>query len=324
MNRGLAIAALALTGLLAVSSIARASSISATPGTISDTIYQEDINQNSASSLPWFYLDMATATTTVNLVITQTGSWTVEATVAVTGWPSGADLPPATALELSPDGGIHWYQTDATIRSGYCSPPPCSEGFTVSYRLDLRALGDGASSGYGNYTFGISYQLTAPDGPSSAGVSAAIAANAVASIMIYSQPTVYDSTVDQPDLSSRYFGGSRGFARFTVRVYAISDYEVSARATIAGCSGSCQPDGLLQADVYDVSTDDERCIQDQWGWQALPISGLSAAIFTGCNTMSGTPYSAVRLALRLDLANLGDSSSAWSLTFQVTVTIVER
>ncbi len=319
MAKPLVAAALILGGLLLAGTQGLASSISAIPSAIDDTIEQADL---SGSNLPYFLL---APTTTIELTTTQTGSWAVEATVAVTGWPAGADLPPATALELSPDGGMNWYQTGAIIRSGYCSAPPCSDSFTVSYRLDLRALGDGASSGSGSYAFSAGYQLTDATGPNgSASVSITIAAQEVASIMISSQPTVYDSTVDQPDLSSRYFGGSGGFAQFTVRIYAISDYEVTAQAVITGCSGSCQPDGLLEADVYDVSTDDEGCIQDQPGWQELPLSGLSAAIFTGCNTMSGTPYSTVRLALRLDLANLGDSSSAWSLTFQVTVTIVER
>lgn len=320
MNKALAIAALMLVGLLLSPTIAWASSITVSPGSISDDIYQDDLNQNNVD-LPYF---MLAPTTTVDLAITQSGSWTVEAIVSVTSWPSGADMPPATALEMSPDGGLNWYQSGATIRSGYCGSLPCNESFTVSYRLDLGALGDGTSSSHGSYTFDISYQLTAPDGSFSDAVSAAITADAVASIGIYSQPTIYDSTVDQPDLSSRYFGGSGGFARFSVQVYAISNYEVRAQATITGCSGSCQPDGLLEADVYNVSTDDEHCIVDAWGWQELPISGLSAAIFTGCNTMSGTPYSAVRLALRLDLANLGDSSIAWSLDFQVTVTITER
>jgi len=323
MSKVLAIAAMALIGLLLVPAIGWASSISATPGTISDTIYQSDINQNN-SSLPWFLLDTTTASTTVNGTITQTGAWSVAATVSVMGRPTGADTPPNTALEMSPDGGSNWYQSGDTIYSGSCTSPPCSDSFTVWYRLNLSALGDGASSSHGNYSFSVEYQLTdAAGADGSASVSVTISAQEVASIRIFSQPTD-GSSVDQADLSSRYFGGSGGFARFTVRVYAISDYKVTAHASITGCSGTCQPDGLLQADVYSISTDDEDCIVNPWGWQSLPTAAESDPIFTGCNTMSGTSYSTVRLALRMDLDNLGDSSTAWSFDFTVTVTITEQ
>jgi hypothetical protein len=324
MSRVLVVAMLVLIGSLLVPTVGWASSISASPSPISDTIYQNDINQNN-TDLPWFLLDTTNATTTVDVTITQTGSWSVDATVSVTGVPTGADTPPNIALEMSPDGGTNWYTSGSTIRNGNCPSPPCSDNFTVWYRLNLDDLGDGASSTYGNYSFNVTFQLTDAAGPNgSDGVSITISADEVASIMIYSGPTVYDASVDQSDLTARYFGGSDGFARFTVRVYAISDYEVTAHASITGCSGGCQPDGLLQANVYGISTDDEGCIINQPGWQSLPITTESSAIFTGCNTMGGATYSTVRLALRMDLANLGDSSTTWSLNFQITVTITEQ
>ncbi len=311
-----------MAGSLLFPVIAQASSISASPSAISDTIYQDDINQNN-TDLPWFYLDTTTATTTISVTITQTGSWSVKVTVSISSVPTGADTPPNTALEVSPDGGGNWYQSGDTIYTGYCGSPPCTDSFTVWYRLNLAALGDGAR---GDYVFNVTYTLNAPDGSSTADVTVTITADKVASITIFSQPTVYDSSIDQSDLTARYFGGSGGFARFSVHVYAISDYAVLASVSVTGCDPAlgCQADSLIQADVYSVSSDDESCVVDQWGWQTLPTSGTSAPIFTGCNTMSGTPYVNVRLALRLDLASLGDISTAASLSFQITVTVVEQ
>jgi hypothetical protein len=296
------------------------SALSVSPTSISDVIGYAELE----SASPWFDLELGggvPATTAVSINVTQTGSWAVSATVALpVDAPGGADAVPASALQFSVDGVV-WLASGGTIGSGGCSSPPCSASIDVRYRLDLSALGNGA---VGNYVFRVRFALSAPDGSFEKVVQLTVTASAVVSIVIYSQPSPVTSTVSQADLAARYFRTGGDLARFTVRVFAISDWEVSAAvASLSGYSGG-QAGTLLQGNVSSVSTDDEGCIENMVGWQTLPMApASSSAIFTGCNTMSGTAYSTVRLAVRMDLASLGDCSSGVAVEIRLTVTIVE-
>jgi hypothetical protein len=151
--------------------------------------------------------------------------------------------------------------------------------------------------------------------------------DAFVNISIDSQPSVDNATVEQAELTVRYFDAD-GFAHFTARTYAISDYEVTASDTVDVTGtplpgGDYAADGLLEIQASSF-TDDEACMADA-GWQEVPVSpAVSPVVFTGCNTEGGTNnYSLADLDIRMDLDNLGDSNVNLSFAFTVTLTVTD-
>jgi len=299
-------------------------SVSTAPSS-EDTILRSDLSNENA--LPYLYLNPVTA---IDITVNQTASWHIEATVLVSSWPNDAPHGPEI-LEMQEQGSGSWQFYSGipiTISSGACSTPPCSESINVEYRLDLRDFGDGDS---GDYSFNVTFELyvggISIDSDSTTTIT--IHANAVVDISISSDPDPYNSTIDREDLEDRYFdadGIYGGFTRFTVKIYAISNYAVTASATVSGGSGY-DPNGLLEIDVAYFSYEDAGCMSDSPGWQEIPSSGnVSDVIFTGCNTINEADphhYALARLVVRMDLDNLNDSSSSVTLNFQITITITE-
>lgn len=150
--------------------------------------------------------------------------------------------------------------------------------------------------------------------------------DAFVNISIESQPSVDNPTVDQAELTERYFDAD-GFAHFSARIYAISNYEVTASDTVTPSpsppGGDYDPNGLLEIRASSF-TDDEGCMSGT-GWQEVPVSpGASNIVFTGCNTEGGTNnYSIANLDIRMDLDNLGDSYVGNSFEFTVTLTVTD-
>lgn len=294
-----------------------------------DTILRSDLSNETA--LPYLYLDPVT---TIDITINQTASWQIKASVSVASWPGNA--PHGTEiLEMQEQGSGSWQFYSGlpiTIKSGTCSTPPCSESIIVEYRLDLRDFGDGDS---GDYSFNIAFELyiggNLADSDNTTTIT--VHANAVVAISISSSPNPVDSFIDREDLVDRYFDANDtygGFTRFTVKIYAISNYEVTASATVtSGGSSGYDPDGLLEIDAAYFSYEDAGCMSDSIGWQGIPVGdGESAVVFTGCNTIDEADphhYALARLVVRMDLDNLNDSStSADPFNFQITMTITER
>ncbi|MGQ9733648.1 MAG: hypothetical protein ACUVQU_01125 [Candidatus Bipolaricaulia bacterium] len=153
--------------------------------------------------------------------------------------------------------------------------------------------------------------------------------DAFVSISIETQPSLDDTAVDQADLLNRYFIGTNGFAHFSARVYAISNYEVTASDTVTVTAGSLpggdyDPNGLLEIQARTFTNDDEACMAAT-GWKEVPVSpGVSPVVFTGCNTEGGANnYSIANLDLRIDLDNLGDANESNAFQFTVTLTVTD-
>jgi hypothetical protein len=152
--------------------------------------------------------------------------------------------------------------------------------------------------------------------------------DAFVNISIEAQPTVDNPTVEQPELTERYFDAD-GFAHFSARIYAISNYEVTASdtVTITGTplpGGDYDEDGLLEIQASSF-TDDEACMVGT-GWQEVPVPlpAASPVVFTGCNTEGGASnYSIADLDIRIDLDNLGDSNVNLAFAFTVTLTVTD-
>lgn len=153
--------------------------------------------------------------------------------------------------------------------------------------------------------------------------------DAFVSISIETQPSLDDTAVDQADLLDRYFIGANGFAHFSARVYAISNYEVTASDTVTVTAGGTPggdyaADGLLEIQARTFTNDDETCMAAT-GWQEVPVSpGASPVVFSGCNTEGGANnYSIANLDLRIDLDNLGDANESNAFQFTVTLTVTD-
>jgi len=138
-----------------------------------------------------------------------------------------------------------------------------------------------------------------------------------------------DTTVDQADLTGRYFIGDNGFAHFSARIYAISNYEVTASDTVTVTSGGTpggdySEDGLLEIQASSFTNDDEACMTGT-GWQEVPVTpGASSIVFSGCNTEGGANnYSIANLDIRMDLDNLGDANENNAFQFTVTLTVTD-
>ena len=154
--------------------------------------------------------------------------------------------------------------------------------------------------------------------------------DAFVNISIESQPAVDNPSVEQAELTSRYFDAD-GFAHFSARIYAISNYEVTATDTVTVTAGGTpggdyDPDGLLEIRAGSFTNDDEGCMvgYPTYDWQEIPTTGNSGVVFTGCNTEGGASnYSIANLDIRMDLDNLGDSNTNNSFDFTVTLTVTD-
>jgi len=154
--------------------------------------------------------------------------------------------------------------------------------------------------------------------------------NSFVNISISIDISTDDTSVDQADLTSRYFIGTSGFAHFSVLIYAISNYEVTATDTVTANGtpapgGDYSADGLLEIRAGSFTNDDESCMVST-GWQEIPTTttGNSNLVFSGCNTEGGTSNSSIaNLDIRMDLDNLGDSNVNNSFTFVVTLNVTD-
>jgi hypothetical protein len=158
--------------------------------------------------------------------------------------------------------------------------------------------------------------------------SFSVAIDAFVNISIESQPSVDNPVVEQAELTARYFDAD-GFAHFSARIYAISNYEVTASDTVTVTSGGTpggdyDPSGLLEIRAGSFTNDDEGCMTST-GWQEVPVSpGASLVVFRGCNTEGGASnYSVANLDIRMDLDNLGDSNVNNAFEFTVTLTVTD-
>ncbi len=155
-----------------------------------------------------------------------------------------------------------------------------------------------------------------------------VAIDAFVNISIESQPSVDNPTVEQAELTERYFDAD-GFAHFSARIYAISNYQVTASDTVTVTGtplpgGDYDPDGLMEIRADSFTNDDEGCMAAT-SWQEVPVSpGASPVVFSGCNTEGGASnYSIANLDLRMDLDNLGDSNVNNAFQFTVTLTVTD-
>jgi len=337
MSRFWAVIALSTLCLLSVAGVSWAQdSISVSTSPTTDTITRDDISGASArANHP--YIESIDPVSSITVAVTQTASWYVQATVSVDGWPSVADEPSTEILEMCDqdtgcDEDTDWHKTGEQIRSGSCASPPCAINFDVEYRLNLGLFDDGASNDYGDYDFGVTFELYVDNilADSDSSTTITIDADAVVYIEVYEQPTVSDPTIDRAggDLQNRYFN----LADFSVRIWAISDYNVAASVIIldGGGSGDYDPNGLLEINVDHFDDDSEEdCMVNLWGWQEVKVyPAVSDPVFTGCNTLDhiyGTyrDYSTAFLTIRMDLDNLGDNASGTNFQFQIVMTITE-
>lgn len=115
------------------------------PPDVSDTVQESDLAGQYLLVLP---------TTQLEVGGVQTPPWRVEATIVTVSVPGGADPVGETALTLREAGTSTWLASGGTVKEASDS----GEVFGVEYRLDLRALGDGAA---GAYAFDVTYLLIA-------------------------------------------------------------------------------------------------------------------------------------------------------------------
>jgi hypothetical protein len=273
------------------------------PPDVSDAVQESDLVSQ--------YLLVFT-TTQLEVGGVQTPPWRVEVTIVTVGVPAGADSVGETALALREVGTSTWVASGGAVKEA----SDAGEAFSVEYRLDLRALGDGAA---GAYAFDVTYLLVAGGVElDSETVRLTILTSETVSLAL--SGTVDDSSL--ASLTERYvsLAGS-----IDADVRAISDYRLMLSCTVDLVADSS---GLLV-----ISSSGIDVLANPAGGVLLTNGGLThqpvrdnpwlfTQSFSGSNA-AGQP-TVVRVSFQIDLDAIGNGTGGEVRQVVATFTLTEE
>lgn len=266
-----------------------------------------------ASDLVGQYL-VILPTTPLVVAGVQTPPWTVTATVAAVSVPSGADAVNSSAAEFRETGTVLWQTTGSIVKEESDS----GQAFDVEYRIDLRALGDGAG---GSYVFDVTYQLDAGGVKlDSAVVRLTITAGEVVCLSV--SGAINDLFVGGGSLSERYVALT---GNLNVVAYAVTSYRVVASCTVDGFADGAGLLVLSSSDVQVLSNPSGGVISVHAGLSHQPVRDnpwLLAQSFSGTNA-AGQP-SVAGVDFWIDLDAIGSGTGGASRVIVATFTVTEE
>jgi hypothetical protein len=275
------------------------------PPDVSDTVQESDLAGQYLLVLP-----------TTQLVVggVQTPPWTVTATITTVSVPSGADPFSEPALTFREVGTSTWLASGATVKAA----SNVGEAFGVEYRLDLRALGNGA---VGDYAFDVTYRLIA-DGVELVSETVLLTISTSETVSAALSGTVGHLSLTAALLAERYvsLAGS-----IDVAVHAISNYRLTLSCTVNGAPDS---PGLLvisSSGIVVVSNLAGGVLSTNGGLTCQPVRDnpwLFTQSFAGSNS-AGQP-TIVRVSLQIDLDAIGNGASGEVRQVVATFTLTEE
>ena len=266
-----------------------------------------------ASGLVGRYL-VVLPTTPLVVAGVQTPPWTVTATVVVVRFPLGADAVDASAIGFREVGTAPWQTTGSIVKQAGDS----GEAFDVEYRIDLRALGDGAG---GTYAFDITYQLDA-GGTELKAVVVRLSVTAGEVVSLSLSGAIDDLLVGGGALLERYVALT---GDLDVVIYAVTNYRVAVSCTV---DGSADEAGLLvqsSSDIQVLSNPSGGVINVRAGLVRQPIRDdpwLFTQSFIGTNAAGQS--SVARVGFWIDLDAIGNGTSGATRAIVATFTVTEE
>jgi hypothetical protein len=280
--------------------VAAQGALQTSPPDVSDTVQESDLAGQYLLVLP---------TTQLEVGEVQTPPWTVTATITTVSSPAPFSEPALTLREV---GTSTWLASGGTLKAA----SNAGEAFGVEYRLDLRALGNGAA---GDYAFDVTYRLIA-DG--------AVLDSETVQLTISTSETVsvaLSGTVDDLSLAAlteRYvsLAGS-----IDIDVLAISNYRLTLSCTV-----DLAPDspGLLVISSSGIVVQENPAggvLSTNGGLVHQPVRDnpwLFTQSFVGSNS-AGQP-TIVRVSFQIDLNAIGNGTGGEVRQVVATFTLTEE
>jgi hypothetical protein len=272
------------------------------PPDVSDTVQESDLAGQYLLILP-----------TTQLVVggVQTPPWTVTATITAVSSPAPFSEPALTLREV---GTSTWLASGGTVKAA----SNAGEAFGVEYRLDLRALGNGA---VGDYTFDVTYRLIV-DGAVRDFETVLLTISTTETVSVALSGTVGNLSLSAALLTERYvsLAGS-----IDVAVHAISNYRLTLSCTVDGASDS---PGLLvisSSGIVVVSNPAGGVLSTNAGLTHQPVRDnpwLFTQSFVGSNS-AGQP-TVVRVSFQIDLDAIGNGTGHEVRQVVATFTLTEE
>lgn len=273
------------------------------PPNVSDTVQESDLVDQYLLVSTWTQLEVGGV---------QTPPWSVTATIVTVSVPAPPTPVSETALALREVGTSTWLTSGGTVKEASGS----GKVFSVEYRLDLRALGDGAA---GAYAFDVTYRLIA-DGVEldSKIVRLTISTSETVSVALSGAVDDLSLTV----LTERYvsLAGS-----IDVAVRAISNYRLTLSCTVDLAPDSS---GLLVISSSGIVVQVNPAggvLSTNSGLTHEPVRDnpwLFTQRFSGSNS-AGQP-TIVRVSFQIDLDAIGNGTGGTVRGVVATFTLTEE
>jgi len=270
------------------------------PPDVSDTVQESDLAGQ--------YL-LVFATTQLEVGEVQTPPWTVTATITTVSSPAPFSEPALTLREV---GTGTWLASGGTVKGA----ANAGVAFGVEYRLDLRALGNGAA---GAYAFDVTYRLIA-DGAVLDSETVLLTISTSETVSVALSGTVDDLSLTV--LTERYvsLAGS-----IDVAVRAISNYRLTLSCTVGLAPDS---PGLLiisSSGIDVLANPAGGVLSTNGGLVHQPVRDnpwLFTQSFSGSNA-TGQP-TIVRVSFQIDLDAIGNGTSGEVRQVVATFTLTEE
>jgi hypothetical protein len=270
------------------------------PPDVSDTVQESDLAGQYLLILP-----------TTQLVVggVQTPPWTVTATITAVSSPAPFSEPALTLREV---GTSTWLASGGTVKAA----SNAGEAFGVEYRLDLRALGNGAA---GDYAFDVTYRLIA-DGAVLDSETVLLTISTGETVSVVLSGTVDDLSLIA--LTERYVSLT---GSIDIDVLAISSYRLTLSCTV-----DLAPDspGLLVISSSGIVVQVNPAggvLSTNSGLTHQPVRDnpwLFTQSFVGSNS-AGQP-TVVRVSFQMDLDAIGNGTSGEVRQVVATFTLTEE
>jgi hypothetical protein len=272
------------------------------PPDVSDTVQESDLAGQYLLVLP-----------TTQLVVggVQTPPWTVTATITTVSSPAPFSEPTLTLREV---GTSTWLASGATVKAA----SNAGEAFDVEYRLDLRALGNGA---VGDYAFDVTYRLIA-DGVELVSETVLLTISTSETVSVALSGTVSNLSLTAALLTERYvsLAGS-----IDVVVHAISNYRLTLSCTVNGAPDSSGLLVISSSGIGVLANPAGGVLSTNVGLTCQPVRDnpwLFTQSFVGSNS-AGQP-TVVRVSFQIDLDAIGNGASGEVRQVVATFTLTEE
>lgn len=280
--------------------VAAQGALQTSPPDVSDTVQESDLAGQYLLVLP---------TTQLEVGEVQTPPWTVTATITTVSSPAPFSEPALTLREV---GTSIWLASGGTLKAA----SNAGEAFGVEYRLDLRALGNGAA---GDYAFDVTYRLIA-DGAVLDSETVQLTVSTSETVSVALSGTVDDLSLAA--LTERYVSLT---GSIDVAVLAISNYRLTLSCTV-----DLAPDspGLLVISSSGIVVQENPAggmLSTNGGLVHQPVRDnpwLFTQSLSGSNS-AGQP-TIVRVSFRIDLDAIGNGTGGEVRRVVATFTLTEE